>query len=80
MPTLVGLLAPSLRRSIVDQTGLQGRYDIDVTYTPEPFSAASLAQRGGTPMPESIPTVPHYLTPWKSNSGLSCSPRKCQYR
>ena len=22
---------------MIDQTGLQGRYDIDVTYTPEPF-------------------------------------------
>jgi uncharacterized protein (TIGR03435 family) len=52
MLTLTGLLAPSQRRPVLDQTGLPGRYDIDVTYTPEAFSASALAARGATAPPE----------------------------
>ena len=36
-------------RQVIDQTGLPGGYDIDLQYTPEPFSAAAIAARGGPP-------------------------------
>jgi uncharacterized protein (TIGR03435 family) len=35
MSALAALLAPSQRQPVVDQTGLTGRYDVDMTYTPE---------------------------------------------
>jgi uncharacterized protein (TIGR03435 family) len=74
--TLIGLLAPSQRRSIVDQTGLQGRYDIDVTYTPEPFSAAALGQRGGTAPPGVDPSGPSIFNALVEQLGLKLEPRK----
>jgi uncharacterized protein (TIGR03435 family) len=78
MAGIVGLLAPSQRISIVDQTGLDGRYDIDVTYTPEPFSAASLAQRGGTPPPgvNVDPNGPNLFTALEQQLGLKLQPKK----
>jgi uncharacterized protein (TIGR03435 family) len=76
IPTLIGLLAPSQQRSIVDQTGLQGRYDIDVTYTPEPFSAARLAQRGGNPPPGVDPNGPTLFNALEEQLGLKLEARK----
>jgi uncharacterized protein (TIGR03435 family) len=77
MATLVGSLAPSQRMPIVDQTGLQGRYDIDVTYTPEPFSAAALAQRGGgAPPPGVDPNGPSLFTALEDQLGLRLQPKK----
>jgi uncharacterized protein (TIGR03435 family) len=76
MPTLVGLLAPSQGRPVVDQTGLQGRYDIDVTYTPEPFSAAALAQRGSTPPPGVDSNGPSLFNALEDQLGLKLEPRK----
>jgi uncharacterized protein (TIGR03435 family) len=76
MATLIGLLAPSQRRSIVDQTGLPGRYDIDLTYTPEPFSAAALGQRGGTPPPGVDPNGPSLFNALEEQLGLKLQARK----
>ena len=69
MRTIIGLLT-ALGRPIVDETGLQGRYDIDVTYTPQPFSAAALAQRGGTPMEGVDPNGPSLVTAIQEQLGL----------
>ena len=60
----------------MDQTGLQGRYDIDVTYTPEPFSAATLAQRGGTPMPGVDPNGPSLFKALEEQLGLKLEEKK----
>jgi len=76
MPTIVGLLAPSQRMSIIDQTGLQGRYDIDVTYTPEPFSVAALNQRGGTPPAGVDPNGPSLFNALEEQLGLRLQPKK----
>jgi uncharacterized protein (TIGR03435 family) len=73
---IIGTLAPSQRMSIVDQTGLDGRYDIDVTYTPEPFSAAALAQRGGTPMPGVDPNGPPLFNALAEQLGLKLQPKR----
>jgi hypothetical protein len=52
MPTIIDLIPTGpLGLPMVDQTGLKDRYDIDVTYTPTPFMAATLAQTGREPMP-----------------------------
>jgi uncharacterized protein (TIGR03435 family) len=78
MKGIIGTLAPSQRMSIVDQTGLDGRYDIDVTYTPEPFSAAALAQRGGTSPPgvNVDPNGPNLFTALEEQLGLKLQPKK----
>ena len=60
----------------MDQSRLQGRYDIDVTYTPEPFSAASLAQRGGTPMPGVDPNGHSLFNALEEQLGLKLQPKK----
>jgi uncharacterized protein (TIGR03435 family) len=78
LPTLVGLIAPSQRLSVVDQTGLSGRYDIDVTYTPEAFSASSLSQRGGA-LPPGVnvdPNGPSLFEALRAQLGLKLESRK----
>ena len=60
----------------MDETGLQARYDIDVTYTPEPFSAAALGQRGGTPMPGVDPNGPSLFNALEDQLGLKLQPKK----
>ncbi len=76
MPKIVGTIAPSQRMPVVDQTGLKGRYDIDVTYTPEPFSTASLAQRGGAPMQGVDPDGPPLFKALEEQLGLKMLPKK----
>jgi len=60
----------------VDETGLLDRYDIDVTYTPQAFSAASLAQRGGTPMAGVDPNGPSLLNAIEEQFGFKLQPKK----
>ena len=55
--TLAGLateLAPSQRRPVIDRTGLSGRFDVDLTWTPEVFTTAALAQRPGSTAPPGV--------------------------
>ena len=63
---------------VVDQTGLTGRYDIDVTYTPDAFSAATLAQRGGTLPPgvEVDPNGPSIFRALEEQLGLKLEAKK----
>ena len=73
--TIIDLLSP-VRLPIVDQTGLNDRYDIDVTYTPTPFSAGTLAQRGGTPMPGVDPDGPSLFNAIEEQLGLKLQPKR----
>jgi uncharacterized protein (TIGR03435 family) len=62
MRGILGFVFTSLRRAVVDQTGLEGRYNIDATYTPDSFTTAALAPHGGT-APEGVdPTGPPLFT------------------
>jgi uncharacterized protein (TIGR03435 family) len=71
MPGLADLLAPSQRRPVIDRTGLGGRFDIDLTYTPEAFSAAALAQRPGATLPPDVdPSGPPLATALREQLGL----------
>jgi len=74
--TLAGLLAPSQRRPVLDQTGLEGRYDIDVTYTPEIFSAATLALRGTAPPPNVDPNGPNIFAALQDQLGLKLESKR----
>ena len=75
MPSIIDLLT-ALGGPLVDNTGLKDRYDIDVTYTPQPFSAATLAQRGGTPMPGVDPNGPSLINAIEDQLGLKLQARK----
>jgi uncharacterized protein (TIGR03435 family) len=70
MRALAGELGPSQGRPVVDKTGLEGRYDIDFTYTPEPFSAAALQRRGTTAPPNVDPNGPPLATALADQLGL----------
>jgi uncharacterized protein (TIGR03435 family) len=70
---IAAIIAPS-QRPVVDRTGLSGRYDINVTYTPEAFTAASLAARNGTPMPGVDPDGPPLVTALEQQAGLRLQP------
>jgi len=75
MPAIIALLS-AVGRPIVDETGLLDRYDIDVTYTPQAFSAASLAQRGGTPMAGVDPNGLSLLNAIEEQFGFKLQPKK----
>jgi len=70
MRALAGELGPSQGRPVVDKTGLEGRYDIDFTYTPEPFSADALQRRGTTAPPNVDPNGPPLATALVDQLGL----------
>jgi uncharacterized protein (TIGR03435 family) len=76
MAAIAGTLAPSQRMPVVDETRLQGRYDIDLTYTPEPFSATALAQRGGAPMPGVDPNGASLFQAIEEQLGLKLQPKR----
>ena len=75
LPSIIGLLG-AVGRPIVDNTGLQGRYDIDVTYTPQLFSAEALAQRGTAPMPGVDPNGPSLFNAIEEQLGLKLQAKK----
>jgi uncharacterized protein (TIGR03435 family) len=59
-----------MRRPVLDRTGLAGRYDVDLTYTPEAFTAAARAQRG-TPVPPGVdPDGPSIYTALQEQLGM----------
>jgi len=76
MKGILGFVFTSPQRAIVDRTGLEGRYDVDVTYTPEAFSAASLAQRGATAPDGVDPGGPPLFTALQDQLGLKVEEHK----
>jgi uncharacterized protein (TIGR03435 family) len=61
---------PSQGRPIVDMTELTGRYDVDLTFSPEVFSAAALERRGTTAPPGVDPNGPPLATALVDQLGL----------
>ena len=77
MPTIIDLIETGpLGLPMVDQTGLKDRYDIDVTYTPTPFSAATLAHEGREPMPGVDPNGPSLLNAVEEQLGFKLQAKK----
>jgi uncharacterized protein (TIGR03435 family) len=67
------------RQQVIDETGLTGPYDVDLTYTPDALSAAALAQRGGTVPPQFAgvdPNGPSLFQALKDQLGLKLEGRK----
>jgi uncharacterized protein (TIGR03435 family) len=66
-------------RQVIDETGLQGGYNIDLTYTPEALSAAAIAARGGAAGPlagQVDPNGPDLVTAMREQLGLRLEGRK----
>jgi uncharacterized protein (TIGR03435 family) len=77
MPTIIDLIETGpLALPMVDETGLNDRYDIDVTYTPTPFSAATLARTGREPMPGVDPNGPSLLNAIEEQLGFKLQTKK----
>ena len=57
--SLVWLLSDQLARPVFDQTGLKGKYDIELKWTPDLNTGAiALGPEGGNPAPDSSgPTI-----------------------
>src|SRR5262249_43440711 len=79
MPSVIEIIRPGAvgaGRPVVDESGLEDRYDIDVTYTPTPFSAATLAQTGREPMQGVDPNGPSLLNAIEEQLGFKLKPKK----
>jgi uncharacterized protein (TIGR03435 family) len=66
-------------RQVIDETGLQGGYNIDLTYTPEALSTAAIAARGGAAGPlagQVDPNGPDLFTAMQEQLGLKLEGRK----
>ena len=67
-------------RQVIDQTGLTGGYDIDLTYTPDALSASALASRPDPGAPPPIggvdPNGPSLYTAVQEQLGLKLEPKK----
>jgi uncharacterized protein (TIGR03435 family) len=71
MAGLAAFIGTAPGRMVIDRTGLTGRFDVDLTYTPSAFSAEALAQRpGGAPPPGVDPSGPSLLTALREQLGL----------
>jgi uncharacterized protein (TIGR03435 family) len=56
MASLVMMLSEQLGRTVLDQTGLKGNYDVALQWTPDPSEAVMLkGPEGGNPGPDSAP-------------------------
>ena len=75
MPGLAAFIGTVPGRMVLDRTGLTGRFDIDLTYTPSAFTTEALAQRpGATPPPGVDPSGPPLITALREQLGLRLDP------
>lgn len=73
LSALATQLAPRLQRMVVDRTGLQGTWDLTLTFTPDPsqITAGTLAQ--GV-VPQFDPDAPSIFTALQEQLGLKLEP------
>jgi uncharacterized protein (TIGR03435 family) len=75
MPGLAAFIGTAPGRMVIDRTGITGRFDIDLTYTPSLFTAEALAQRpGAAPPPGVDPSGPPLITALREQLGLRLDP------
>ncbi len=77
---LAPVLARTLERTVVDKTGLTGKYDIQAQWTPDQTQLA--AMRGNGPLPPDMPTPqfdpngPSLFTALQEQLGLKLESQK----
>jgi bla regulator protein BlaR1 len=67
---LVNVLSQQLGRSVIDKTGLGGRYDFTLTYTPDASQAAAFGPPGPNAPPPPDPNGPSIFTAIQEQLGL----------
>jgi uncharacterized protein (TIGR03435 family) len=72
MPGLAAYIGTTPGRMIVDRTGLAGRFDVDLTYTPSIFSSDAPERR--SPPPGVDPAGPPLITALEEQLGLKLRP------
>ena len=72
--TLVNTLSRSLGRTVVDQTGLSGSYNINLEFTPEDNPAVALPTDGPKPPPTDVDSA--IFTALQEQLGLKAVPQK----
>jgi uncharacterized protein (TIGR03435 family) len=73
MPGLAAYIGVSPGRMLIDRTGVTGRFDVDLTYTPSIFSSDASGRRGSPP-PGVDPTGPSLITALQEQLGLKLEP------
>jgi uncharacterized protein (TIGR03435 family) len=75
MSQFAAVLQNSMDKPVVDQSGLSGRYDFTLTFTPDPAQAALL---GGPPVPaaDNPDAAPDLFTAFQRQLGLKLEPAK----
>jgi uncharacterized protein (TIGR03435 family) len=72
MPGLAAFIGTTPGRMLIDRTGLAGRFDVDLTYTPSIFSGDAPERR--TPPPGVDPSGPPLITALQQQLGLKLQP------
>jgi uncharacterized protein (TIGR03435 family) len=70
----MGLQSNILDRPVIDRTGLSGRFDFTLEWTPDEFQASDLS--ASTPIPDSGATSPNLFTALKDRLGLKLESTK----
>jgi len=73
MPGLAAYIGTSPGRMLIDRTGVTGRFDVDLTYTPSIFSIDAPGRRGSPP-PGVDPAGPSLITALQEQLGLKLEP------
>jgi len=74
---LSAILGLAVGQPVVNQTGLEGGYDIEFHYTPAPFAAAALALRPGAVAPQGVdPDGPSLYAALEDQLGLKLEPTR----
>jgi uncharacterized protein (TIGR03435 family) len=74
IPQFTALLGTMLSRTVVDKTGLTGRYDLDLTFTPEQTIPAG----ANIPGPAADPSAPSIYTAVREQLGLKLESQRDQ--
>ena len=75
LSNFAAMLSTRLQRTVVDQTGLQGPWDLTLTYTPEPSQIAQGAVAPGV-QPTFDPNGPSIFTAVQEQLGLKLESTK----
>ena len=73
MTELVGGLMPMVGRLVTDRTGLSGRFEVNLEFTPEQMPPP---RAGGPPMPAIDPNGPTIFTALQEQLGLKLEPER----
>jgi len=74
MPGLAAYIGTSPGRMLIDRTGVTGRFDVDLTYTPSAFASDALARQPRETPPGVDPAGPSLITALQEQLGLKLEP------